>query len=139
MTESDSQSKDETAEVLGRDESKKSPGSKLESVSRSASYSPSPPRSLPPPSPPSRQSSTSLSPQHFRTSRSRSPVSGRNGESSNRSERRENGEEVRSIEVSGLTKMVRESHLEYIFSQYGTITNIILPTFRMCKWQRFSL
>jgi RNA recognition motif-containing protein len=109
--------------------------SKSPSPARSASYSPSPVHS-PSPSATSRQS-RSTSPRRSATSRSRSrsPVpSRRRRESDDYLERhRSSRKELRSIEVSGLTNVVKESHLEYIFGQYGTITNVTLPINRICK------
>lgn len=123
MAEEDEQNIGDGAIKVGiADEEKSTARSRSSSPSRSASYSPSPPRSAPPS--PLRQS-LSQSPQRSRQSRSRSPVL-------RDYSARDEGRRERSIEVTGLTKIVRESHLEHIFGQYGTITNVILPV-RRCE------
>lgn len=40
----------------------------------------------------------------------------------------------RVVIVSGLTKNVRREHLEEIFSKYGKVTGLDLPTFAKCKF-----
>ena len=40
----------------------------------------------------------------------------------------------RVVIVSGLTKNVRREHLEEIFSKYGRVTGLDLPTFPKCKY-----
>lgn len=41
--------------------------------------------------------------------------------------------------VSGLTKNVRREHLEEIFSKYGRVTGLDLPTFPKCKYLVYTL
>lgn len=97
-----------------------------QTASRSASYSPSPSRSTP-------QRSRSRSPDRaYRgVSRSQSPST---RPPSDRRGTRHNDDGLYSVQVSGLTRMVLESHLEHIFGQYGRIREVILPAFRRCKW-----
>lgn len=38
------------------------------------------------------------------------------------------------IVVSGLSKNVMKGHLDEIFSEYGRITGIDLPLFKVCKF-----
>ncbi|UZJ52681.1 hypothetical protein CBS101457_002001 [Exobasidium rhododendri] len=96
--------------------------------SRSASYSPSPPHSPAALSPVRR--GASQNPVHARKERSRSPLASGSRDSYDRSRRDDSRRDYRSIEVSGLTKMVKQSHIDHIFGQYGSIVDIILPTFR---------
>jgi len=37
------------------------------------------------------------------------------------------------VVVSGLTKNVHKGHLEEVFGEYGKITGLDLPLFKVCK------
>lgn len=107
------------------------------SRSRSASYSPLPPKSPPKESP-------SRSPVDSRRSRSRSRTLSRSRSPSirsSRSPRRRRSHDrtdAYSVQVSGLTRLITESHLEHIFAFYGSISNIFLSVHRNseCKTRR---
>lgn len=43
------------------------------------------------------------------------------------------GGQYKVVVVSGLSKNVMKGHLDEIFSEYGRITGIDLPLFKVCK------
>lgn len=115
------------------------------SRSRSASYSPLPPKSPPQQSPSrsslplKRQASRSRSRSRSRDwsrspsrSRSRSPSSESRDKRRDRRNSRESTEAY-SVQVRGLTRVVTDSHLEHVFTFYGAISDIIMPTFRISE------
>lgn len=92
------------------------------SSSRSASYSPSPPQSHRSADGDSVKSRKSSSSPYSNRRRRRSPSSPRSKE------------EAVSVEISGLTKAVTESHLRHIFGQYGSIEEVVIPISRDSEW-----
>lgn len=44
------------------------------------------------------------------------------------------GGQYKVVVVSGLSKNVMKGHLDEIFSEYGRITGIDLPLFKVCKF-----
>jgi hypothetical protein len=87
------------------------------------------PKSLSPSPPPRhrRGSDVSMSPARSKSrSRSRSPR-GANGSSS------KPAGGYRVVVISGLSKNVQRGHLEEIFGEYGRVTGLDLPLFKVCK------
>lgn len=119
---------DEKSVVGSGDEAEKK---ESRSPTRSASYSPSPPKSPP-------RTRTSRSPVESRRAddvarQSPSPRSARARQSWSPDERVPDRREAHSVEVVGLTRVIGESHLDHIFAYYGSIDEIILPTIRMSE------
>lgn len=118
--------------VLNVTDTRKPPESR--SPTRSASYSPSPPKSP-------LRASTSRSPDELKRdnggsqihSRSPSPRSARARRSWSPDGRVSDRREAHSVEVVGLTRVIGESHLKSIFAYYGSVEEIILPTIRMSE------